>query len=129
MNEPSKNSSALGPLIRQGRTAKHLSIRSLAALTDIPRSTLFDLELGQVATPHPIALQALARALDLPLTDVYAAAGYTEPEGLPSFTPYLRSKYADLPADARAELATSFERIAKKYGYDASGPAPGEDEH
>lgn len=128
MNDTPTNSSALGPLIRQGRAAKQLSIRSLAEKANIPRSTLFDIELGKVATPHPMALQSLARTLDLPLTDVYAAAGYTEPEGLPSFTPYLRSKYGDLPPDARAELATSFERIAKKYGYDASGPAPGEDE-
>lgn len=74
-------------------------------------------------------LQALATALDLELADLYSAVGYSSAESLPSFTPYLRSKYGDLPAPAQAELAQSFQHIAHKYGYDANGPAPGEDEN
>jgi transcriptional regulator with XRE-family HTH domain len=129
MNDSSANANTLGQLIRQGRATKELSIRDLAESADVPRSTLLDLELGRVASPHPATLQSLANTLELPLADVYAAAGYAEAQGLPSFAPYLRSKYRDLPPDARAELAHSFQIITKKYGYDTTGPAPGADEN
>lgn len=119
---------ALGDQIRQAREAKTLSIRDVADRTGIGRSTLLDLEQGKVASPNPTTLASLAELLDLDLADLYATAGYTSPQGLPAFTPYLRSKYGDLPPAAQAELTRSFEHIAKKYGYDADGPAPGQDE-
>ena len=63
------------------------------------------------------------------MADLYAAAGYPTPTELPSFTPYLRSKYGGLPPEARAELQETFQRLSEKYGYDGDGPADGEDEH
>lgn len=118
----------LGEQIRQAREAKSLSIRDVAEQTGIGRSTLLDLEQGNVASPNPTTLATLAEQLDLNLADLYATAGYASPKGLPAFTPYLRSKYGDLPSAAQAELTRSFEHIAKKYGYDAEGPTPGQDE-
>ena len=129
MNTSPSNINHLGELIRKSRTARDLSIRDLADEAEIGRSTLLDLEQGKVASPNPTTLQTLATVLKIDLADIYAAAGYSQPEGLPSFTPYLRSKYADLPDEARAELEKSFSHIAGKYGYDPAGPKPGEDEN
>jgi hypothetical protein len=91
-------------------------------------SNVIRLEQGAIASPRPDTLKSLADVLQLDLADVYAAAGYVQPQGLPSFAPYLRSKYGKLPASAQAELERNFARIAEKYGYDPNGPAPGEDE-
>jgi hypothetical protein len=66
--------------------------------------------------------------LKLELADVYAMADYAVPDDLPSFQPYLRTKYRDLPQRAIADLNKAFTDIAKRHGYDARGPSPGEDE-
>ena len=123
------SSSSLGAVIVRRRQQLHLSRRALAKSSGVPLSTLERLETDEVDSPNPANLSTLAAALDVPLADLYAAAGIDHPVGLPSFTPYLRSKYAKLPEAARRELEATFERIASKYGYDGDGPEPGEDEH
>lgn len=122
-------SNQLVSLLAEARQRSGLSVRDLAERSGIPKSTLLRIEMGEVANPKPGVLDALATALDLDPSDVHAAAGYTKPTDLPSFTPYLRRKYGDLPAAATREIESSFARIAEKYGYDPAGPAPGEDEH
>ena len=124
-----KRDSTLPELIRLARQARNLSTHQAAALADINQSTLVRIESGVHSTPTPAALDGLAQALDLDVADLYALAGYTRPSELPAFTPYLRSKFAGLPEEARSELEQSFRRIADKYGYDADGPQSGEDEH
>lgn len=119
----------LAEVITEARRNKGFSTRQVAAEIGIDQSNLVRLEQGNVATPKPAVLDGLARVLDLELADLYALAGYTRPTELPAFTPYLRSKFADLPEGARAELEQSFQTIAQKYGYDAAGPRPGEDEN
>lgn len=128
MNHSSSDLRPLGDTLRQARESKSLSIRNVADSTGIGRSTLLDLEQGKVASPNPTSLARLASLLETELSDLYALAGYTPPNGLPAFSPYLRNKYGDLPAAAQAELARSFEHISEKYGYDPRGPAPGQDE-
>lgn len=118
----------LAEVISSARKAKGLSTRAVAAEIGLDQSNIVRLENGAVTTPKPSVLAGLARVLDLDLADLYALAGYTKPSELPAFTPYLRSKFADLPEAAQAELERSFTRIAKKYGYTANGPVPGEDE-
>lgn len=122
-------SETLAEAVAKARTAKGLSTRQLASEIGIDQSNIVRLEQGSVAEPKPAVLEGLARVLDLELADLYALAGYTKPSELPTFTPYLRSKFADLPDQARAELERSFQSIANKYGYDADGPAPGQDEN
>lgn len=119
----------LADVISQARKAKGFSTRHVATEIGIDQSNVVRLEGGNVATPNPTILAGLARVLDLDLADLYALAGYTRPSELPAFTPYLRSKFAGLPEEARRELEQSFSRIADKYGYNADGPAAGEDEH
>lgn len=118
----------LGRYLREARQRKGYSTRSLAAKAGVVMSTIVRVEHGERAAPRPEVLRAIAEALDLPLSDVFARAEYVVPSELPSFTPYLRAKYGELPPEAVEQLQRSFERIAKRHGYDASGPAPGEDE-
>ncbi len=123
-----KNLTKLGKLISTTRAAKELRLDDLVDSTSIPRTQLHRIEQGQLGLIQPAALHSLARSLDLPPSDLFSLAGYAIPEELPTFAPYLRSKYRDLPESAKAELERSFRAIAKKHGYDANGPAPGEDE-
>lgn len=125
----SDHSQALARLFKQTRETLGISAREVARRAEITDSNVVRLEQGAIPNPRPDTLKALADVLGLDLADVYAAAGYVQPKGLPSFTPYLRSKYAGLPVEARQELETSFARIADKYGFDANGPKPGEDEN
>lgn len=122
---------SLEEILRDAREAKGLSLRDVAERTGISRSHLGYLETGQRERPDPRVLRLLADLYGLALSDLYLAAGYDLPDKLPTFTPYLRSRYHDLPKAAQHELQDSFRRITAKYGYDAdvSGPADGEDEN
>lgn len=120
----------LGDFLTTAREALGISARELARRSGIHFSNVRRIELGEVSVPNPDTLRQLADALGLDLADLFAIAGYSQPQNLPAFTPYLRSKYRDLPPDAQDELAKAFEHITDKYGYDPStnGPRAGEDE-
>ena len=67
-------------------------------------------------------------ATTLTLADVYAMADYAVPGDLPSFMPYLRTKYRKLPVEDVEKIQAYAARLARKHGIDLTGPAPGEDE-
>jgi transcriptional regulator with XRE-family HTH domain len=123
-----KQAKELGRQLRARREALGLSLRELAERAETTDTTVIRIEQGAYAAPAPDKLSRIADALGLSLADVFALAEYVVPDELPAFTPYLRSKYRDLPPPAVKELELSFERIAKRYGLDSTGPAPGEDE-
>jgi transcriptional regulator with XRE-family HTH domain len=117
---------ALAQLLRERRAELGYSIRQVAGRADINLATIVRLERGEILTPQPDTLKALAAALELSVTDLFALAEWL-PEGeLPNFRPYLRAKYKELPEEAVAEIEAFFERLAKKHGM--QGPANGEDE-
>ena len=118
----------LGRQLRARRDELGLSVRDLAKLADLDNGTIVRIEQGAFAAPRPDKLSRIAGALGLNLADVFALADYSVPSELPSFSPYLRTKYRDLPVPAVEELERSFKRIAKRHGFDPAGPAPGEDE-
>lgn len=124
------NPTTLSDYVHSAREAKGYSFGQLSERSGVTKSGLFSIESGDRLTPAPATLQKLALALDVPLADLYALAGYEQPAVLPTLTPYLRSKYRDLPPEAAEEVATAFSRIARKYGIDPdhNGPAPGQDE-
>jgi transcriptional regulator with XRE-family HTH domain len=122
-----KQAEDLGKYLRRQREAKGVSTRTLAAEVGIDSSRIVRLEQGQVASPRGDVLAGIADFLGLPLADVFGLAGYAAPTELPSFRPYLRVKYHELPSSAVAELERSFTEIAKRYG--TGGPRRGEDEH
>lgn len=125
----SQSPPTLSGTIRSARIARGFSTYELGSRVGVNQSNVVRIESGHIAAPNPSLLSAIAEALDLDVADLYTLAGYTRPSQLPTFTPYLRSKFADMPAAARAELEQSFRHIADKYGFDADGPASGEDEH
>lgn len=118
----------LGALLKQTREARGLSMRQLAKLVDVRDVTILRFERGDQAAPAPDKLARIANVLGLSLADVYALADYAVPNDLPSFTPYLRTKYRDLPADEIDKIQAYAARLARKHGVDLSGPAPGQDE-
>jgi transcriptional regulator with XRE-family HTH domain len=118
----------LGRRLREQREKLGLSTRELAERAATTHTTVVRLEQGAYDAPAPDKLSRIAAALDLSLADVYALADYSVPGDLPSFRPYLRSKYRDLPAPAVEELERAFARVAKRHGYKPDGPAAGEDE-
>jgi transcriptional regulator with XRE-family HTH domain len=118
----------LGRRLKARRKQLGLSIRDLERMTDIDNTTIVRFEQGAYAAPAPDKLSRIAEALDLSLADVFALADYSVPSELPTFAPYLRTKYRDLPAPAVNELEKAFRQVAERHGYDPEGPAPGEDE-
>lgn len=105
-----------------------MSARQLANVADMKQTTINRIEQGQFANPRPDTLVRLTEALGLNLADVYAHAGYVVPADLPSFKPYLRTKYRDLPTGEVEKIEAYAARLAKKHGVRLDGPAPGEDE-
>lgn len=118
----------LGRFLRSRREARQLSLRQLSALAHVDDGTITRIEQGKFAAPAPDKLSRLAEALGLNLGDVYAMADYAVPQDLPALSPYLRTKYRDLPPEASEAIERYAVRLAKRHGVDLSGPTPGEDE-
>jgi transcriptional regulator with XRE-family HTH domain len=118
----------LGRQLRARREALGLSTRQLAEQADMNDATIVRIEQGAFAAPRPDKLSRIAEALGLSLADVFALADYAVPADLPSFQPYLRSKYRNMPTEAVDDLNKAFERIIRKHGYQPDGPRGGEDE-
>ncbi len=118
----------LGDFVRKQRETAGLSLRAAARAAGIDHKYLFNIENGKVEQPGPRILVALARVLEVEVEDLYALAGYTMPEGLPTFEPYLRTKYG-LPSEAVQQLDEYFAYLRQRYGSDensASQAAPGD---
>lgn len=115
---------SLGAFIRQRRLALGLSARELARRAGI--ADVIRIEQGILSNPRTDSLRAIAQGLDLPLSDLLAAADYVPAKELPTFTPYLRTKYKDLPDEAVAEMEQFLERLRQKHG--TGGPVDDEDE-
>ena len=118
----------LGQTLRARREELGLSTRQLAEITVMSDATITRIELGAFMAPRPDKLSRIAEALGLSLADVFALADYAVPTDLPSFQPYLRSKYRGMPDEAIDDLDRAFARIVKKHGYKPDGPKNGEDE-
>ena len=121
-------SATLARIIRNHRIALGISAGELARRAGVTTGTITRLELGQISSPRAESLRSIAEALGVPASDLFVTAEWLPKNELPTFSPYLRSKYKDLPSAAKQELERSFAQVAKKYGYDPAGPAPGEDE-
>jgi len=126
MNE--SQAKRLGGWLRQRRREAGLSTIQVAKAAGTTDGTITRIEQGVIAAPDPRKLSRIAEALGLSLADVYVMADYAVPSDLPSFQPYLRRKYRDMPAEAIGDLEQAFERIIKKHGYEPTGPRNGEDE-
>jgi transcriptional regulator with XRE-family HTH domain len=120
-NKEVKNQ-ALGEVVRARRLSRGMSLADAAAASGLHHSYWSKLENGQYQTPAPQYLQNISDVLDIPIEDLYALTGYQVPKLLPSFKPYLRSKYSDLPPEAIAELERYFEILRNFYGIPRDQP-------
>lgn len=116
----------LGDTLREARVAQGLSTREVARLAGVDQATVVRIENGTYMKLRPDRLARLASALGLS-ADIFALANIT-PNDLPSFRPYLRSKYGQLAEEDVASIERYAARIAKRRGVSLDGPAPGEDE-
>jgi transcriptional regulator with XRE-family HTH domain len=116
----------LGRLIRDRREWRGFGLRGLEAASGVNISTIVSLERGDILTPQPDTLKALAAALDVPVSDLFTVAGWLPAGELPTLKPYLRAKYRQLDEGAIADLERYAEQLAKRHG--AIGPIGHEDE-
>jgi transcriptional regulator with XRE-family HTH domain len=117
-----------GRWLREQRQAAGLTTTELARRAGTTDGTIVRFEQGAFTAPSPNKLSRIAAALDLSVADIFSMAGYAVADELPSFQPYLRRRYGDMPTEAIDDLDAAFSRIIKKHGYDPRGPRPGEDE-
>ena len=117
-----------GEYIKRLRTEQQLSIRGLASKAGIDDGALTRLEHGKVCAPQPGTLKALAMALQVPLADMFAMAGYVIPDDLPSIAPYLCARYGQLPEATLVSVNDYLQRLIEEHGLDPSGPLAFEDE-
>ena len=116
----------LGRRLRTRREELGLSKRQLAEQVDMNDATIVRLEQGLFAAPRPDKLSRIAEVLGLSLADVFAFAEYVVPGDLPSFHPYLLSKYPDMPKGAIDHLLREFDRITNEYDLALEGAQEGE---
>lgn len=125
--EQRKDESVLAQTIQRARVSKGYSVRELARLIGVRHRAILLIEQGITEQPKPETLMRLAEVLDLDQTDLLTLAGYTVTDRLPTLSVYLRST-TQLPSSAIGEMQSFYDYLRTKYGVDANGPAPGEDE-
>lgn len=118
----------LAEIIKEARLTKGYSASELARRAGIQASTVTRLEAAQFQHPSPETLVSVARVLEVSASDLFACLNWMPKEQLPSFTPYLRAKYGDLPPQVQEKLESHFVKVVRRYGYECDGPQPGQDE-
>jgi len=111
----SGSGTALGTLILARRTAAGLTLDQLATELGVSKSYLSRLERGTYAHPSPRVVNQLVNRLGISVEDAYAVTGYTLPQDLPNFGPYLRAKHGDWPDDVVRELESFYEFMKYKH--------------
>jgi len=116
----------LADIFRTRRMQLGLSMRQVAAKTGFDIATVVNLEAATNLSPLPGTLRAIARVLDLSISDLFVIADWLPAGELPTLKPYLRAKYHDLDEAAIAELERYADRLIQRHG--GRGPINREDE-
>jgi transcriptional regulator with XRE-family HTH domain len=116
----------LADLLRMKRETLGLSAHEVARRAGVNVGTVTRIELAQIPSPRPESLTAIGDVLGIPAADLFAVADWLPRKELPTFRPYLRAKYRELPDEAIAEIEGFLTQLARKHG--VGGPADGEDE-
>lgn len=116
----------LANLIRSERARLNMTIVDVAKLADVDRTTITRLENGQLESPRIKTVANVGRALSIPTADLFPTTDAYAANDLPSLTPYLRTKYANLSESDIEELDTFRKQLEARHG--AQGPQNREDE-
>jgi transcriptional regulator with XRE-family HTH domain len=116
----------LGIFVGGRRRQLGLSMRQLAREIGTNISTISALEAGTSLSPQPDTLKAIARVLNLSVSDLYVLNDWLPADELPTLKPYLRAKYRDLDEQAIADIEAYANQRAKRHG--GTGPVNREDE-
>lgn len=116
----------LAAILVAQRVELGLSMRQVAARAGFHIRTIESLEAGTNLSPLPDTLIAIARVLDLSVSDLYALADWLPANELPTLKPYLRAKYRQLDEQAIADIEAYANQRAQRHG--GTGPVAREDE-
>lgn len=117
----------LAEMLRGRRHELGLSAHEVARRAEVNIASVTRLENCTNPRPSVETLVPICTVLGVPVADMLTLVDVMPTGQLPSFMPYLRTKYQDMPDEAVQEIATYFDQIAKKYRI-SDGPAAGEDE-
>lgn len=117
----------LAHVLRERREQLGISAREVARRANLNNGTIHHLENATNPRPSSESLTSIAEALELPAADLLAIANRL-PTELPTFKPYLRSKYHELPEAALNEMEDYFRFVQEKHHASSDGPTSGEDE-
>jgi transcriptional regulator with XRE-family HTH domain len=120
-------SKGFGNYLQSLRQQRRLGLRELARQADVNPSALTRLEQGKTS-PMPETLRALAPVLEVPTSELFAAAGYMVPSELPHMSTYLRVCYGDVSDETVVLIEAYIQRLVNEQGLDPNGPADAEDE-
>jgi transcriptional regulator with XRE-family HTH domain len=115
----------LGQWLKARREACGLSTHRLAATAEMDQATVVRFEAGSIEAPRPDKLSRIAQVLGVSGADVFALAGYTVPNDLPSLRAYLSAKYDGLQVDDIDKIEAYVARIAKRRGFGLADSATG----
>ena len=113
----------LGLLIRNARTAKGLSFRALAAITDVPLVSLKRFEDGVYNDPSPAQIVRIAEALDIDPARIDRVSRDHLASSMPTMRTYFRSK-EKLSPEALDEVERAVAEIRAKYAKRPSDSPP-----
>lgn len=108
------NHAALGQIIQQARANKAVSLRSLSATTGIPKSTLNNIEHGNIARPRSDIVAKIALALDGNPAEYLGVLGRSADTEYPSLEAYLRVRYHHLSPEGIADVQAYLEQVARR---------------
>ncbi len=120
-----------GDYVKRLRTNRKFGSRELARKAGIDSGTMTRLEQGKICSPRIDTLKRLAGALEVPVADLYAVAGYSAPYDVPGISSYLHAYYGYLPEERVQEINEYIERILDQYDDEQElrrGPVLCEDE-
>ena len=112
----------LGEMVAKHRKAQGSSSRDVARRAGIDIHTMIGLEQGYYANPTPITLRGVSTALNIPILDLFHAAGYVTPYDVlhlvtnPAVEPILEEQ------DAKEARSRYIEELIDKHGLDYTGP-------
>ncbi|MEU4706747.1 helix-turn-helix transcriptional regulator [Nocardia salmonicida] len=112
----SNSGSLLQPILAEQRRILKLSSKEVAIRAQLDHSTYWRIETGMVHRPQAENIMAIARALDLSCTDLFALLGWLPSDELPSISPYLQTRYSELPTEAHQRIRGYLVALTEQYG-------------